>query len=129
MKLIQPQRQSLLVLSGAALALVLTGCIVEERGYGRRHVVVRETVVVPAPGPAPGTEVVVTQAPPPVIVEQVVVRPGPAYLWVPGYYAWNGRWVWERGHWVLPPRRGAVWVPHRYVYRGGVHVYVHGGWR
>jgi len=110
-----------------AAALLLTGCLVEERPYGRRHVVVRETVV--ASAPAPGTEIIVREAAPAPRTEVVMVSPGPAYVWVPGYWAWHNRWVWEGGHWALPPRPGAVWVPHRYVFRGGVHVYVHGGWR
>lgn len=87
---------------------------------------VRETVVA---GPVVGTEVIVTQAPPPPRNEVVVVSPGPAYVWIPGAWVWQGRWVWEGGRWSVPPRPGGVWVSHRYVYRGGTHVYVHGGWR
>jgi hypothetical protein len=50
--------------------------------------------------------------PPPIIVE----RPGPplhaGWVWVPGHYRWyGGRYVWVRGSWVNPPRRGAVWIP------------------
>jgi len=50
-------------------------------------------------------------------------------VWIPGVWVWHGRWVWETGRWSLPPRRGAVWVPHHYVYRNGVHIWVQGGWR
>ena len=30
---------------------------------------------------------------------------------------------------VRPAYVGPVWVPHRYVYRNGRHVWVRGGWR
>ncbi len=113
------------ILCATALLLV-SGCVVRERRYGHRPGVVRETVVV---GPVVGTEVIVTQAPPPPRTEVIVVRPGPAYVWVPGAWVWQGRWVWEGGHWAQPPRPNGVWVAPHYVYRGGTHVYVHGGWR
>ncbi len=113
-------------LSLAAVAtmssLFFSGCVVER--HPRRHVVVYE----PAPVVV-GTEVIVQEPPPPPRREVIIARPGPAHVWVPGVWVWQGRWVWEAGHWALPPKAGAVWVPHRYVLRGGVHVYVHGGWR
>ena len=37
--------------------------------------------------------VVVRLAPPPVVVEQPVPAPGPAYIWTPGYYRWDGPWL------------------------------------
>jgi hypothetical protein len=35
------------------------------------------------------------------------------------------------GGWALgpPPCRGAVWVPHQYAYRNGVHVFIRGSLR
>jgi hypothetical protein len=57
-----------------------------------------------------GGEVVVSEAPPPPPSETVVVAPGPGYVWVAGAWVWNGRWVWEAGHWAYPPYYGAVWV-------------------
>ena len=113
---------------GAALLLLGSGCVVREHRAHHRPVVVRE-VVVAQPGLSPGTEVIVSAPPPPPPVEVYVVSPGPAYVWIPGGWVWSGRWVWEGGRWSAPPRRGAVWVPHQYVYRGGAHVHVHGGWR
>jgi hypothetical protein len=39
--------------------------------------------------------------PPTAIVETVPVRPAAGYVWVGGYYSWNGsRYVWVHGHWV-----------------------------
>ena len=68
--------------------------------------------------------------PPPVIVE----RPGPplhaGWVWIPGYYRWNGRrYVWVNGYWGRPPRPRAVWIPGRWVPRGGGYVWIAGYWR
>jgi hypothetical protein len=76
-------------------------------------------------------QVIIHAGPPPAVI---VERPGPAlhagWVWIPGYYRWNGmRYVWVPGRWVNPPRRGAVWVPARWVPRGGGYVYVAGYWR
>ncbi|MBI3880922.1 MAG: hypothetical protein HY301_12800 [Verrucomicrobia bacterium] len=133
---------------------IFAGCVVEDdrpyrRGYvvrhGPRRTVVRETVVTTAAAPVvvapagpqvyatPGAteEVVVPGAPPPppTEVEVITISPGPEYVWAPGVWVWSGAWVWERGHWLRPPRAGVVWVPHTYVYRGGAHVWVRGRWR
>jgi hypothetical protein len=75
-------------------------------------------------------EVFVRVAPPPVIVERPIARPGPGYVWVGGYHRWDGaRYVWTPGAWVMPPRPHAVWVEHRWVRRHGGWVFVEGRWR
>ena|ERR1041385_6707971 len=99
------------------VALLLGGCIVRER------------VVYRSRPPIVENEVVVADAPPAPIVEETVVAPGPGFVWVGGAWVWHGRWVWEHGHWARPPHPGAVWVAPRYVFRGGRHVWVRGGWR
>jgi hypothetical protein len=109
--------------------LLVGGCVTRERVVYRQRggrVVRTETITTAAPV---GSEIIVREAPPAPIVETVVVSPGPGFVWVSGGWMWHDRWVWERGHWDRPPRVGVVWVPHRYVYRGGVHVFVRGGWR
>ena len=55
-------------LVGLSAGLLLTGCIV------------REPVVVRTPPP-----------PPPPRAEVVVPQPGPAYVWIAGHWAWDGR--------------------------------------
>ena len=36
----------------------------------------------------------------PAVVQQVVVAPGPEYVWVDGSWMWyGGRWAWYGGHW------------------------------
>jgi hypothetical protein len=103
--------------------LLLTGCAEREQVVYRQHgsrVVFTERA---------GEWAVCSEAPPATIVETVTVAPGPGFVWIRGLWVWRGHWAWQRGHWVRPPRAGAVWVPHRYVNRGGVHVFTRGGWR
>gem|GEM_PF-6751292 len=58
--------------------------------------------------------------PPPVREEVMVPAPSPQHIWIPGYWAWNGRWVWEPGYWViLSPCSYAQWVPGRGVSQAG----------
>ncbi len=90
------------------------------------------TTAVPAPSPQvapqpPGT--VVGQAPPPQQVEVVPVAPGPDYVWAPGYWTWNGTWVWIGGGWVIRPHPGAVWIGGHWGRRGRGYVWIGGGWR
>jgi hypothetical protein len=79
---------------------------------------------------AASAQVIIRTPPPAVIVE----RPGPplhaGWVWVGGFYRWDGRrYVWVPGHWVAPPRPRAVWIPGRWVPRGGGYVWVAGYWR
>ena len=96
------------VLCGALL-LFTTSCVVREQ------VVVRT----PLPPPAPRVEV-------------VPVTPGPAYVWVPGHWAWRGPergYVWVAGHYAVPKAPGYVWVPGRWAARPGGYVWMEGHWR
>lgn len=89
--------------AAAVLALSLAGCVV----YPARV------------GYAGG--VVVTEPPAP-IVETYGVAPGPGYLWLGGYWNWEGgRHVWVGGHWS-EPRPGYRWEAHRWEHANG-------GWR
>ena len=65
---------SLAMASGLAL---LSGCV-------ERRVYVERPPVTVAPGPT----VVVNDPPPPPPEEVIVESPGPAYVWVPGYWSW-----------------------------------------
>lgn len=80
---------------------------------------------------AANAQVVIHAGPPPAVV---VERPGPplhaGWVWVPGYYRWNGRrYVWVSGYWANPPRPRAVWIPGRWVPRSGGYVWIAGYWR
>jgi hypothetical protein len=44
------------------------------------------------------SQVVVRVGPPPVIVERPIPRSGPRYVWLAGYYRWDGaRYIWAPG--------------------------------
>jgi hypothetical protein len=107
------------LLVGAVVSL-FTGCVVYRYSAGPPVVVAQSP---------PGTTVVVAGPPPAPVQEVVTIAPAVGLIWVPGVWGWEGRWVWEGGRWARPPYPGAVWVPHQYVYRNGVHVYIRGGWR
>jgi hypothetical protein len=67
---------------------------------------------------------------PPIRHEVVIARPGPRYVWVPGYWRWDPyprHYVWVGGSWLLPPYPGAVWYGPRVVYRYH-HPYYYGGY-
>jgi hypothetical protein len=83
----------------------------------------------PKPGSNVGRELMVADAPPPPVVEEVTVSPGAGYVWIAGEWNWQGHWVWESGHWARPPRPGMTWVPNKFVYRRGKPVFIQGGWK
>ncbi len=112
--MIHTQLRLATVALAAAAGLLATGC-----------------VVVPARGgyyggaPADGgyySGGPVAVAPPPLQTDVITVAPGPAYIWIGGFWNWvGGRHVWVGGHWA-PHRPGHHWVPHQWQREGG-------GWR
>ncbi|HJL50377.1 MAG TPA: hypothetical protein RMG45_31225 [Polyangiaceae bacterium LLY-WYZ-15_(1-7)] len=69
------------------------------------------------------------RAPPTPYVEVAPPAPGPAYVWVDGYWQWTGvQYVWVRGYWAVPPQPGFVWSPAGWILDGGTYVFVHGRW-
>jgi hypothetical protein len=79
---------------------------------------------------AANAQVIIRTAPPPPVVERMGPPRHPGWVWVGGYYRWNGRrYVWVPGYWAAPPRPRAVWVPGRWVPRGAGWVWIPGGWR
>ena len=71
--------------------------------------------------------VTIQVAPPPLRVERVpAARRG--YIWVPGYWDWRGhRHVWVSGVWVKE-RRGYHYSPHTWVQRDGGWYMDRGRW-
>ena len=77
-------------------------------------------------------------------VEIIRPAPGPGYNWVPGHWAWRGRWVWIPGHHVrgvvsaMPaevvevvsarPSPVHYWVKGHHVFEGGHWVWRPGVW-
>ena len=78
------------------------------------------------------------------IVEVVPPSPHPGWHWVPGHYAWRGRWVWLKGHYVafeVPPMPAAIvetqpaypgphwfWVRGHYFWEGRTWAWHKGVW-
>jgi hypothetical protein len=56
--------------------------------------------------------------------------PGPAYIWTPGYWAWDPDYgyFWVPGTWVLAPFAGALWTPGYWAFADGVYVWHEGYW-
>jgi hypothetical protein len=103
----------------AALAFV-AGCA-NQSGHGNRPL---------PPGSQPGPTVV-NEPPPPPPDEPAVRPPGPeyAYAWMPGYWTWQGRWVWLKGAWAPLPSPKSVWVPGQWAKRGHRYIWIAGRWQ
>lgn len=68
-------------------------------------------------------------APPPLPVYAQPVAPGPDFMWIPGYWAWNGvGYYWVPGTWVLAPYVGALWTPGWWGWSGGAYIWHPGYW-
>jgi len=80
-------------------------------------------------GPEEPAYVEVGVAPPPLIVEQRPLPPSALHIWIDGYWHWNGRYVWERGHWGVPPRGHATWIAPRYERHDHGYRYAPGHWK
>ena len=126
-------RKSVLLLGSIVAASLLAGCV------ERRVVYVRQPAPPPPAvtyAPAPPVDVAVPpetpppgELPPAPQTEVVTVAPGPAYVWVPGVWAWHGRWVWSGGRWAIGPHPRAVWFPGRWERHGRRAVWISGYWR
>jgi WXXGXW repeat (2 copies) len=84
------------------------------------------------PLPPPGAVFIGARfGPPAPRVEVIGVAPGPGFVWIRGFYRWNGgAYLWVPGRWERPPYARAVWVPGRWVRhpRQGWY-WVDGRWR
>lgn len=130
----------IMAIGTASAATILAGCA-EKKVYVQSPppAVVAPPPVVVTPPPArfvapppvvvtPPPAVVVSQPPPPPIREVRVAAPGPAYVWVPGYWSWQGRWVWVSGAWRARPHAHAHWIAGHWAPRGHGYVWVGGYW-
>ena len=74
--------------------------------------------------------VYVRSGPPPLRSEAVIVSPGPGYIWVPGYYRYDGGgYLWVGGRWDRPPRGRGRWVPSHWERDRRGWYFVEGHWR
>ena len=82
-----------------------------------------------APQVAPAAIVFsVSIAPPPLPVYVQPPCPGPGYMWVPGYWAYNDAYFWVPGTWVLIPEIGFYWTPGYWGWNGALFVFNVGYW-
>ena len=53
--------------------------------------------------------------PPPRVVVEQPVAPGPEFVWIEGYwYPVGHKYKWHEGYWTRPPYAGARWVSPRH---------------
>ncbi|MFT4045093.1 MAG: YXWGXW repeat-containing protein [Solimonas sp.] len=70
----------------------------------------------------------VNAAPPPLPDYEQPWCPGPGYVWVPGYWSWNGYdYYWVPGAWVLAPV-GMLWTPGYWAWEDNFYVWHPGYW-
>jgi hypothetical protein len=69
--------------------------------------------------------------PPPLPVYEQPLCPGPAYLWTPGYWAYDyddQDYFWVPGTWVMAPEVGYLWTPGYWAWMGDGFVFREGFW-
>ena len=94
----------------ATLAGPVTGCVVYTR-------------------PRPGV-VYIAEAPPPVRVEVIPAAPGVGFVWIRGFWRYNGgRYAWVSGRWERPVEGRREWVAERWVHDRNGWYLVEGHWR
>lgn len=80
--------------------------------------------------PVPDLEIHIAHSRPPhVRHERIPPRPGHDYVWIAGYWGWQGNdWVWFPGRWDRPEQTGVTWVRPRYTREYGSYRYEPGHW-
>ncbi|WP_177189045.1 YXWGXW repeat-containing protein [Solimonas aquatica] len=76
-------------------------------------------------------QISVNFAPPELPVYDQPYCPGPGYLWVPGYWAYDpdyGEYYWVPGTWARPPRPGLLWTPGYWAWNEFAYVWYPGYW-
>ena len=64
----------------------------------------------------------VDSMPPEPLYEQMTPSPGDGFVWIDGYWHWNGyEWVWVNGRWERD-QTGYVYVEPNYDYVGGAQM-------
>jgi hypothetical protein len=80
-------------------------------------------------GPS-GEVVYADEEPPAPLVEVQGVAPGPDFIWIGGFWGWNGHaYAWNAGHWGHRPYAGAGWVEGRWEHTSHGWHHDSGHWR
>ena len=86
-------------------------------------------VQVPQVQIAPPVAQDVMMAPPRMRFERRPPPPGPGYVWIGGYWGWNGsQHAWTAGQWQAPPQQGQTWSAPQWQHRGRGWRFRQGGW-
>ncbi|MGO8704759.1 MAG: hypothetical protein ACLQVA_13170 [Candidatus Brocadiia bacterium] len=122
----------IVLIVAAAIVLAVWAKRLHERERALRNPAEQREAVGGQEPPAPVAsqeEAVAGEAPPPPMAEVAPAAPGPEvdYVWIGGWWGWEGRWVWHAGYWGRRPHAGAVWVPH--AWERGARGWVHSGGR
>jgi len=73
--------------------------------------------------------VTVAFAPPELPVYEQPLCPAEDYIWVPGYWAWDGDdYFWVPGTWAMAPEVGFFWTPGYWGWGGGGYAWYPGYW-
>jgi hypothetical protein len=70
----------------------------------------------------------ITVGPPPLPVYVQPLLPGDGYIWMPGYWAWDGGYFWVPGTWIRPPAVGLLWTPGYWVWQDPTFAFIDGYW-
>ncbi|HTE50569.1 MAG TPA: hypothetical protein VK698_06860 [Kofleriaceae bacterium] len=119
---------ALIGLAGAAL--LASGCVVRAYSTPATATVYTEGSVHTSGAVAVDSSetYTVNNYPPEPLYEEVSVSPGYGYVWIDGYWNWNGYdWAWSSGRWVRE-RQGYVYVAPYYDHLSGGYVYRGGYW-
>src|SRR5215813_15392088 len=109
-------------LAVASLTLAVEACVVHDAqpvnpGYAGARLAVAE--------PSPYN---VASLPPEPLYEQMTASPGDGFVWIDGYWHWNGlEWVWVGGRWERQ-QEGYLYVQPNYDYAEDHYVYTPGSW-
>ena len=88
-----------------------TADILDLKNSGVSEKIIDFMINTPTQMPSAQVAGVVGTAPPPPVVEQIYVAPGPDFYWVGGSWIWFGdHWGWHGGYWHRPM------YPHSYGY-------------
>src|SRR5882757_9657626 len=112
------------VLLGSLSTLGASGCIIRETRPARTaQPYASGSVSVGDPG-----YVYVNTLPPDPIYETVTPAPYYGWVWIDGFWNWNGyEWTWVSGHWEAP-RDGYVYIAPYYYAENNNYVYISGYW-
>ncbi|MDE2399147.1 MAG: hypothetical protein KGM91_27210, partial [Burkholderiales bacterium] len=126
-------------LPAALAAMLAAGCTIEMPEPAPVYAPPPPVAYVPAPPPPVVSvyvepplfqppPIAIAWAPPPMLVELPPPMPFPGAVWIGGYWAWDGDWIWAAGRWAPPPRPYYHWEPPYYEHRDGLVVFIGGHW-